>query len=581
VNRTVRATLSWTAAAAVILGIASLIVSSAGERSVVVVNPLPVGVKVHFGDRRVSVAPEAQAELAVAVGGQDVVVEDQDGRVLDRHYLQVPERGPGRAVYAVLGAAPLYREKVIYVLTGSKPSESDAPINTGFTPLLGKRLQVVDADYVLTEPQKQIQSQQSSGQEVRTRVAVAPGGVKAALSLSSETEGLTATTAMARRLHRALPADPYPLGFLFMGTALEEGSDGAVALAEEGLRAAPGSAEMYRLYARAMRVAGRLAELRERYRALAAKEPRRPVATAMKVRVLPRAEAEVAARAALAEFPDDPEVLLSAAYVALRAGRPADAAALYGEVPPGPSQDADSHIRALLAASRAQEALAVALKAARAKGSGADDAALYVRVARAARRAGAKPEVEPEALVRDWAGQDGEASVAWVKALLGELLPGAADGLSLPPHYRAQLDLTIWATHDPARALELCHAGPEQLPLALPYELTNLLALEAYRVGDREVYRRLQFRVPVGEAELAAWIDRGVEPEEAWRLDDAERAAFALVRERALRAAGQPVPPALAAAARADPLRGAAYLAATTWPRPARTARPAQLVLQP
>jgi len=192
-----------------------------------------------------------------------------------------------------------------------------------------------------------------------------------------------------------------------------------------------------------------------------------------------------------------------------------------------------------------------------------------------------KAELAPEALLQKWAGDGGEEAMAWVRAQLGELEPLEIDRLDATPSSPAAPVIMAWATRDPGEALDRCRQAGDATLMALPDEIGLLLALEAHRTGDRDLYRRLALRVPLGEAEVAAWIDRGVEPEELWRLTEDEQAALALTRARRLQASGQPVPAALARAAGADELRGPAYWAAQRWPRAARASPPVRLVLQP
>jgi hypothetical protein len=581
VTRTTRAAIAWTAVAAVLLGLAWAVVAAGARRSVIVLDPLDEPVTVRFGPLEVKVAAGGQTTADVPTGAVEVEVRGAGGRVLDRHRLHVPVSGEGQAIYAVLGAAPLYRVNVVYT-SEHAPRRPRNPGPSGMQLLVGERFQLVRADYVLRPPPDQIEMPTHSTQVVKTAVDLAPGGWRRALQLAPDTPGgLRTADALARRLHRALPGEWDPLGVALRTASILDGPEAAATLAEAALDRAPDSAALHRTYVHAARLAGHGEALRQRYRAMAATAPPSPLATAMLLRLLPRAEAEAAARAAVETFPADPEVRRAAAYVLLRTGHPADAAALYGTVALGEAAEngwVESQVRALLLAGRPQEAVRAALAAAKVEGADAITAALF---ARASGVAGGQPEVDPERFVREWAGKGGEVSIAWVQALRGQLEPEAVGRLELGPSRRAALAIAAFTTRDPAQAPERCRKAADGTLVALPHELALLLALEAHRTGDRDLYRRFAFRVPLADAQVAAWIDRGVEPEDAWRLGEDERAALALARARRLEAAGEPVPPALTTAARGDPLQGPAYWAALRWPRPARAAPPIQLVLQP
>jgi hypothetical protein len=580
-TRGMRAAIAWATAAGVIVGVGWWIAAADAERRVVVLNPLDEPVTVRFGTREVRVAGGGRSTADLPTGALDVEVRGKDGRLVDRHYLHVPASGGGQAVYSVLGAAPIFRVNVVYTSrTASVLPDDNIP--DGFTTLVGERFRLLRADYLFRKPPEEIELREGSRRTVKTHVDLLPGGWVQALSLTADASGGTPLAfTLAQRLRGALPGEWYPLGMAIQTATVLRGPDAAAAVAEEALNASPETNDWNWAYARAMRRAGRLAEVRERYQALATRAPGSAVARAVLLRILPRAGIESAATEALAAFPSDREVRTAAAEALLRAGRAREAAAAYSGLTLGPADEnwfVESQVRALLATGRTREATEVALAGARVKDAAAEMLALYARVARLP---GAQPKATPGDVLKAWAGENGEVAVAWVQAQVGELDPGSTETLHVPPSNHAMLEIVAWATRDPQRALQRCRATNDLALFRLPDAVRTLLALEAYRTGDRQTFRRLGVRLTMSDDEVTAWIDRGVEPEGFWRLDEDERAAYSLARARRLAASGLPVPAALVAAARADPLRGPAYLAATRWPRPERSAPPVQLVRDP
>ncbi len=109
-----RMRLGWAIAiAAMLAGVVAVWLIEA-ERKVTFVNGFDEKVTVRIGTTTVTIGPKAHASARVRVGGADVEVHGEDGRLMDRHSLLVPSEDRLDAIYNPLGAAPLYQENVVY-----------------------------------------------------------------------------------------------------------------------------------------------------------------------------------------------------------------------------------------------------------------------------------------------------------------------------------------------------------------------------------------------------------------------------------------------------------------------------------
>ena len=220
-SRPTRALVAWSAAVAVLLGVAWWIVTAGRERQGTVLNPLEEPVTARFGSLEVEVGAGGRAAARVPTGGLDVEVRGKDGRLVDRHVLHLPASGKGQAVYSVLGAAPLYRANVIYAASRERAGSGADDAMSGFSALLGERLREVQADYVLRPPPSQIEVSQSSRRTVKTQIDVLPGGWRQALFLAADDpRGAQTASALARRLRRALPGEWHPLALAIQTAGL-------------------------------------------------------------------------------------------------------------------------------------------------------------------------------------------------------------------------------------------------------------------------------------------------------------------------------------------------------------------------
>jgi hypothetical protein len=558
-----RAQLGWAAAAIVIAAGAVAIWLIEAQRTITVVNGLEEKLTVRIGSATTTVGPLAKATLHVRVGGAEVEVKGEGGRLVDRHALLVPSEGGGQALYNPLGAAPVFQENVVYSSGGSTTGPGP-----NFRPLAGERFVVVHADHVLEDPPKSISVKEKTGYTVRQHVGVLGGGWSSALTMLQDAPagGYARSVALARRLAAVIPGERAGWWAL-RGTLVLEGpeaaSAAALAVADVGEK---GKWAEYALV-QAMRRAGRGAELQARYRAQLEKEPGSPAAAMLLARVLPPAEADAVMREALQAHPDDDELLRGVARMELKIGRVREAAARYAKLA---AKDPDVHgdplyLDVLLRTGRLDEALKVALSRATSPQGSARDVARYVRLTRLKN---AKPPRKADDVVKDWAkGRAG--AYEWLASLLGDKPPGAHGEFS--PIDRVNLAIQQAVTEDPGIALSRCRDAEFGSLVQLEDETLVLLAAEAARTGDTAFERLWAVTdLPMSPEAFRGWIDRGEEPPDGWRIDPGERAAVLLARARRLAAAGKADPSATTAAVLADPLIGVATVAGFRWKPPGK-----------
>jgi hypothetical protein len=565
--------LGWAAAAIVIVAGAVAIWQLEAQRKITVVNGLEERLSVRIGSASATVAPLAKAALHVKVGGAEVEVRGEDGRLLDRHALLVPADGGGDALYNPLGAAPIFQENVVYSSGGSATGPGP-----NFRPLAGERLVVVHADHVLEAPPKSISVKEKTGYTVRQHVGVLDGGWKSTLSMLQDAPqgGYARSVALARRLAAAIPGEGAGWWAL-RGTMALEGPEAAAAAALAVV--AQGEKGRWAEYAlvQAMRRAGRGGELVPRYRAQLAKEPGSPAAAMLLSRVLPAPEADAVMREALQAHPDDPELLRGVARMEFKMGRVREAAARFAKL-----AEKDASVRGdllyldvLVRSGRLDQALEISFAHATSAEGSARDVARYVRLTR---MKNAKPPRKADDVVKEWA--KGRASAyEWLASLLGDTPP--ATHAEFSPIEKVNLGIQQAVTGDPAAALARCRDAELGSLTQLDDEALVLLTGEAARVGDTALFEKLWAvtDLPMSPEAFRGWIDRGEEPPDGWRIDPGERAGVLLARARRLAAEGKADPAATTAAVLADPLIGVATVGGFRWKAPEKDVSKIRLVL--
>jgi hypothetical protein len=570
VTASARTKLGWAAATALLVAGSIATWMYEAQRSVTFVSGFDEKLTVRIGGTKVTVPPHGTVRARVRVGGADVEVLGEDGRLLDRHALLVPGDESGDAIYNPLGAAPLYQENVVYRAAGSS---GGPPPN--FRALAGDRFLVVHADHVLEDPPRSISVKDSKGYTVHQHVGMLDGGWKTALNeLEVESGGYARALELARRISAALPGDEAAGWRSLRITMVLEGpaAVGAAALAALQQEEKGGWAESALLTA--MRRMGRASELRDRYRARLREEKSAKAAEDL-ARVLPAAQAEEVLTAAVAAQPDA-ELVRWLARLLVKTGRAQEAVAMYERLPEQERDGGDPvQLLALVRAGRIDDALKLALGRATRPEARALDVARYVRLAT---KRGVKPPREPKEVVGGWA-KGREAAHEWLGSLLGADPP--KQHADFPPAQVAALSIQRVATRDPAAALQRCRDAEPGAVFQVDDEMLILLAAEAWRAGDAPLFERLwsASSLPLSLDAVRGWIDRGVEPEDGWRLDPGERAGILLARARRRAASGEGDPRDMSAALTEDPLVGPATVAAARWPAPARADPPVRLVL--
>jgi hypothetical protein len=303
----------WTRAVA-LAAIAAVVVGAAGAfhasrfHDVTVVNAFTQPLQVRAGETKVAVGPGARATLNLPVGKQALRAETAEGAELEVLTAEVAA-GSRLQVWNVAGAAPVYRQSVIYT---SGPSSPDAkePEPTVFC---GQRwVEQANVDYAFVEAPKSISMPKSQGTVTKARLDVAPVPPGDQVILCAE------FLVNQRKAGEALPMlsvqarlDGWQGVATQKATSLAMMIDPARALelATHARDAAPDDLDAHRTYQQAARRAGREAEVRAEYQARAAAEPQSARAQYLALRLAHDPDSGAAAERLVSRFPSDPQAL--------------------------------------------------------------------------------------------------------------------------------------------------------------------------------------------------------------------------------------------------------------------------------
>ena len=271
-------------ALSVVVGVAVAAYSAhhaAGHNELRVANGLPFDVTVRVGSGEPLAVPGngGIAAMELATGPYAIDVES-DGRSIEKGRVDITA-GTSVIAWNVLGAAPLFSEKVVYQ-RDDLPRGRDAKAQI----FCGERsVRVDDVDDVFVEPPASLKV--SGGSAVRVHVGLAPGGLMGCVSyLLGENRSVEA----ARLTADVAAGAAYELGSyaaaLGLGAAYASKTD-VVALAERGRAAHDDSIEHHRAYQHALLEVGERSRLVAEYEQRAAAAPDSADAAYLLARVEP------------------------------------------------------------------------------------------------------------------------------------------------------------------------------------------------------------------------------------------------------------------------------------------------------
>ncbi|MCG3181886.1 MAG: Beta-barrel assembly-enhancing protease [Phycisphaerae bacterium] len=544
-----------------------------------VLNALDVSVVVDVGDRSVRVAPGGHETLRVPTGDCRIKVTDSGGRVLDEHDDRIPA-WKKLVVYNVLGAAPLYQEKIHYY-AGKAPGEVKGNPND-VTWLIGRRVVVFDtADYPFKQPPRTIEMDAKLQVVERICVDVAPGGWMA--SLRYMTSGGDFEKA-ARFLEPVAMAEPDNLAAVSLAAGFARRSRGPQAAADllaPLLKTHPDSVDLHRVYQDSLQAAGQVEQARAIYRKMAEEQPDSPAAAYLRARI-EQPEAAIVLLDGLAKrFPKDVYIVRARAWGFYVLRRFDEAIPAFDQLADLSEDEFDSALRSiyalcLTAAGRGEDALR---SVARFVDAHADEldyelAVIYARLLR--RYPNVYPAQDEEYVLRKFVmgGEEAPPVARFNFALRVRGGVPALPGLEQveDPTARDMLELMMAIADSPDRAVAIVRKGGDPLLDTLPEEHRLLLLCEAGRLNESALVDRLASRIyssSCAPAVLRAFALEGAESPELADMVLNLQAVLDFARARRAQSAGEPADDQLAKARADEILPGVVSWAIDHWPRPA------------
>jgi len=556
--------------AIVLIGIGVMVFFNT-RQAVWVVNGLDMPVRVDFDGDGPTVEPGGRVEVHLRSGLHRARVIGAAGELLEDELVHVPVHTDVVA-YNVLGAAPLYLQRVTYS-AGSTPRADDSqPEFMG-----GVRLVTRDAvQYVFEQPPASISVKQRTGTVVRHHFDQAPGGWRTTVGYLNHRHDFARAAELTRAVVQAEPLHREVLLQAISVIGAAQGVDAAVALVRDFRDRAPDDLELHLVYQSLQRRAGRSRSLHEEYRALAAASPGSPMLAVLAARLASPEEALVQLTALHARHPDDPTARFYAARAAFLAGRHAEAAEIFAKAAAAADplylHAADDHAQALVALGRAPEALERMTRLLQGQAAGDRGVAmLHGRLARLPQAGASASTGEAVWAELARAAPQEPGMVLWAASSVGETDVGSTSA-PIDDAVRSAINAQLAAANDPAAARSVCVAmSPEGLrQIHLP--MAVLLAAEFARGGDAELAERMlaaRLDAPLPPDVLLGYVLTGADSPELRQLDPELRAALAFVRARKLAESGQKSPELEEQAERDDLLRGIVTRARARWPAPA------------
>jgi hypothetical protein len=541
-----------TLAAAIGFGILSSTLHAYSGSNVWVANDLDIPVTVSItGKPPLTVAPHKRVDGRIDRGPKHVVVKDAAGRVLEESDVKIPG-ATDVVVINVLGASPLYYEDVEYGPTAGKND------NPRFEAFGGQSFVERDrVQFVFSTPPKSIQTQKSSGTEVRGHFDRIDGGINTTMMMVAQRGGPDAARAFARKLALAQPESDDAID---RAEHFAKNDDERMALVNEILAVAPASFRAHRIKLGVLDNQGKQDEARAEYRALAQKDPEHYAI--LSAQLQPRAKALELAQQYATAHPKDVRARRAYGYELFQARRFDDAARELDTVArePGWERMLYYHARALIGANALVEAQSWAASAADDKDHAEPFSfVFYAMVARMNRATAPHPPLF-------YVENDPPDVKALVAAMSGEAVPDGAK----ESQTTVAVEFAGAVRSNPTSAIEYAEMMDPKLFDSMHPTARLLVALEAARVGKSELAKRISDGL---RDDMFAWrvvdqrIRTGTTPRE---IDDADLEVQAAVALGDARASKDPKQrEALMKRAFADDLlKGFVTDAATSWPAP-------------
>ncbi|HEX2571477.1 MAG TPA: tetratricopeptide repeat protein [Polyangia bacterium] len=556
------------ALAATSLAVVSSRVSSQAVRFV---NGLDIPVRVSLGrGNEFFVAAQGRVPRPLARGSYPVTVSTREGVVVDQDTIEIPAQA-GAIVYNILGAAPLYAERLVPpAAPGATAASTSAP--PVVEQYAGQRfITRPGAGYLFEAPPEEVAGPRA-GERRGWHLDVAPGGWPTTLQVLAA-DRLPEAAALAERIYRAEPSFEPAMQYAsyFIGEA--RGPEALLEFARGVVAQHPDSVEAHRVYQQAMLLVGRHAECLAEYRAAHARTPDSSMMGYLRGRLERPAEALPLLGDLVKRFPEDPNLRRALAALLLEQRQFAEALPHFMKYQALAPQDRrpvlEPLARALVATGRAAEAAREVRQFIDDQAVG--DPELSVLYARVARLAGDEAPLPPDHYFGDAGDARRYPNRLWFTCLVeGQAASPEALSSVGDARLRALLDLECAAWRDLDRALAMVRKAPTELVNQLDSSVVLLLAGELARRGDMQAAGRLLDHLTdlsLDRAALKAHVVASGKPVDPDDLDLEYQAALALIAGRRVASPAERAR-LYQAARRDDILRGPVTLALEHWPLP-------------
>lgn len=496
------------------------------------VNGLPISVQVKVANQTIDLETNQRKSIELPVGIAPIEVRTRKGVLIETGKVSI-KSGVDVLAWNVAGAAPIYREGVIYSSGGNVPNQSEPTVECG-----KQGIELDDVDYEFVEAPSTIKMDKGTNAVTKWRVAVADGGARSCLNWLDENKGEKAALALAVKLAELKEYEWVSTGEAAGRMANVQGPDAAIAWMKGVRDQHDKQVDLHRVYQELLKNLGKLSEAVAEYRARHQQRPADLDATYLLGRIVRNAEARGLYEAVLAKDPNHFAALRGLMSLHVSALDFEKALTLWDKMVALDAHTAlESGYHAAFiygALGQAQPALALLERTFQ---QSPDQFAARYRVCLAyARIAAGAGSGDPLALQRKM-GESANTPLSqlWTRARAGIPVPEEELSKVEDADGRSSLELLWLAPQDPVRALAKVEAlTPEQLG-NLEEETWTLLYAEALR-RDREGKAAQLLGAAVARKELlqsvAAYLSSGTEDAVLEDLDLSSRAALQFVRSR-------------------------------------------------
>jgi hypothetical protein len=354
----------WRQAMGVLAAVAALsitwgVVEGRGHSDVHFVNALPVAVVIHDGKLAVRVPSGERVMKRLNSGAHTFQVKAENGRLIDEDKLDIPG-GWDFVAYNVLGAAPIYRLPVTYWNESGPMGKNDDPqLQCG-----PKLLKEKNVNYVFREQPQTVSMSEHEKSVTHVRYDLAPGGWKVSAGYLLFHNRNDEAAKLAQTM-LDLSADQTTLGLAMAVTERARGGAAISALLARAADAHPDAVEVQRYYQDDMLMAGRRAEVLEKYRKRAAEHPESPLAGYLAARAEPAEEGVSHLRELAQKYTGDVVVIRGLAGALLQTRQFAESAKMWarlGALQALTEEEVGGFAIALIASGRIKEAAALAAR---------------------------------------------------------------------------------------------------------------------------------------------------------------------------------------------------------------------------